>query len=127
MTDDDGFVSLFNGRDLSGWKVPAGDNGHWKVVDGVIDYDAVYPTGHPRAGYEAGALPEIALFDAGARGAITAPGATVLCSIRRTIPRARRVRACRSSIFLFSPAPTDLRYPCTNPRYPRDKLTLQKN
>lgn len=32
--------SLFNGRDLSGWKVPAGDNGHWKVVDGVIDYDA---------------------------------------------------------------------------------------
>jgi hypothetical protein len=36
----DGFVSLFNGKDLSGWKVPAGDGGHWKVVDGVIDYDA---------------------------------------------------------------------------------------
>ena len=35
-----GFVSLFNGRDLAGWKVPDGDNGHWKVVDGVIDYDA---------------------------------------------------------------------------------------
>jgi hypothetical protein len=35
-----GFVSLFNGRDLTGWKIPAGDNGHWKVVDGVIDYDA---------------------------------------------------------------------------------------
>lgn len=35
-----GFVTLFNGKDLSGWKVPAGDNGHWKVVDGVIDYDA---------------------------------------------------------------------------------------
>jgi hypothetical protein len=34
------FVSLFNNKDLSGWKVPAGDNGHWKVVDGVIDYDA---------------------------------------------------------------------------------------
>ncbi len=34
------FVSLFNGKDLSGWKVPAGDNGHWKVADGVIDYDA---------------------------------------------------------------------------------------
>jgi hypothetical protein len=34
------FTSLFNGRDLSGWKVPAGDNGHWRVVDGVIDYDA---------------------------------------------------------------------------------------
>lgn len=35
-----GFVSLFNGKDLSGWIVPQGDNGHWKVVDGVIDYDA---------------------------------------------------------------------------------------
>jgi hypothetical protein len=34
------FVSLFNGRDLTGWKVPAGDNGHWRVADGVIDYDA---------------------------------------------------------------------------------------
>jgi type 1 glutamine amidotransferase len=36
----EGFVPLFNGKDLQGWKVPAGDNGHWKVVDGVIDYDA---------------------------------------------------------------------------------------
>lgn len=36
-----GFVSLFNGRDLSGWKIPEGDNGHWKVLDGVIDYDAL--------------------------------------------------------------------------------------
>jgi hypothetical protein len=35
-----GFVSLFNGEDLTGWKVPEGDGGHWKVVDGVIDYDA---------------------------------------------------------------------------------------
>ena len=35
-----GFVSLFNGRDLTGWKIPEGDNGHWKVLDGVIDYDA---------------------------------------------------------------------------------------
>jgi type 1 glutamine amidotransferase len=34
------FVSLFDGKDLDGWKVPEGDNGHWKVVDGVIDYDA---------------------------------------------------------------------------------------
>lgn len=38
--DPEGFVSLFNGKDLAGWKVPEGDNGHWKVVDGVIDYDA---------------------------------------------------------------------------------------
>jgi hypothetical protein len=40
QADADGFISLFNGKDLTGWKVPAGDNGHWKVVDGVIDYDA---------------------------------------------------------------------------------------
>jgi hypothetical protein len=33
-------VSLFNSKDLAGWKIPAGDNGHWKVVNGVIDYDA---------------------------------------------------------------------------------------
>ena len=35
-----GFVSLFNGKDFTGWKLPEGDNGHWKIVDGVIDYDA---------------------------------------------------------------------------------------
>src|SRR3954462_13512823 len=35
-----GFTALFNGKDLSNWKVPAGDNGHCKVVDGVLDYDA---------------------------------------------------------------------------------------
>jgi hypothetical protein len=36
----EGWEPLFNGRDLSGWKIPEGDNGHWKVLDGVIDYDA---------------------------------------------------------------------------------------
>lgn len=36
----EGFITLFNGKDLSGWKIPEGDNGHWKVIDGVIDYDA---------------------------------------------------------------------------------------
>ena len=35
-----GFVSLFNGRDFTHWKVPEGDNGHWNVLNGVIDYDA---------------------------------------------------------------------------------------
>lgn len=35
----EGFVSLFNGVDFDGWRVPAGDNGHWKAKDGVIDYD----------------------------------------------------------------------------------------
>ena len=36
----DGFVSIFNGKDLTNWKLPEGDNGHWKIMDGVIDYDA---------------------------------------------------------------------------------------
>jgi hypothetical protein len=36
---EEGFVTLFNGKDFTGWKVPEGDNGHWKIVDGVIDYD----------------------------------------------------------------------------------------
>ena len=35
-----GYVSLFNGKDFSGWKVPEGDGGHWKVIGGVFDYDA---------------------------------------------------------------------------------------
>jgi hypothetical protein len=35
-----GFVSLFDGKTFAGWKVPEGDNGHWKIVNGVIDYDA---------------------------------------------------------------------------------------
>jgi hypothetical protein len=35
-----GFTSIFNGKDLTGWKIPEGDGGHWKVVDGAIDYDA---------------------------------------------------------------------------------------
>jgi 3-keto-disaccharide hydrolase len=39
-TPPEGFVSIFNGKDLTGWKIPDGDHGHWKVVDGVIDYDA---------------------------------------------------------------------------------------
>jgi hypothetical protein len=34
------FTPIFNGKDFDGWKVPEGDGGHWKVVDGVIDYDA---------------------------------------------------------------------------------------
>ncbi|WP_337176460.1 DUF1080 domain-containing protein [Paludisphaera sp.] len=37
---DDGFTPLFNGKNFAGWTVPEGDGGHWKVVDGVIDYDA---------------------------------------------------------------------------------------
>ncbi|MEX0770050.1 MAG: DUF1080 domain-containing protein [Balneolaceae bacterium] len=35
------WVSLFNGKDFSGWTLPEGDGGHWQVIDGVIDYDAM--------------------------------------------------------------------------------------
>lgn len=38
--EEAGFVPLFNGGDLARWIIPEGDNGHWKVVGGVIDYDA---------------------------------------------------------------------------------------
>lgn len=37
---EEGFTSLFDGKDLSQWVIPEGDNGHWKIVDGAIDYDA---------------------------------------------------------------------------------------
>ena len=39
QVDAEGFTSLFNGTNLDGWKIPEGDNGHWKVTGGVIDYD----------------------------------------------------------------------------------------
>jgi len=35
------YAILFNGKDFAGWKTPEGDNGHWKVTDGLIDYDAM--------------------------------------------------------------------------------------
>ena len=35
----EGFVALFNGKDLSGWKEAKGKEGHWKVEEGVITYD----------------------------------------------------------------------------------------
>lgn len=35
-----GFTNLFNGKDFTNWKLPEGDNGHWKIAGGVIDYDA---------------------------------------------------------------------------------------
>lgn len=36
----EGFRTLFDGKSLEHWKIPEGDNGHWKVMEGVIDYDA---------------------------------------------------------------------------------------
>lgn len=40
LFEDEGYKSLFNGKNLDGWVIPEGDNGHWSVIDGVIDYDA---------------------------------------------------------------------------------------
>ncbi len=34
-----GFTVLFNGVDFTRWTVPEGDGGHWKVTNGIIDYD----------------------------------------------------------------------------------------
>ncbi len=34
--EKNGFVPLFNGKDLTGWKVFGGGTGSWKVVDGAI-------------------------------------------------------------------------------------------
>jgi Domain of Unknown Function (DUF1080) len=39
--DGTGFVPLFTGIDLSNWKIPEGDNGHWKIAGEVLDYDAL--------------------------------------------------------------------------------------
>src|SRR5436309_3224444 len=36
---DSGFVPLFNGRDLPGWKVPPGDNGHWTTFEITVRRD----------------------------------------------------------------------------------------
>src|SRR5258707_776374 len=34
-----GFVTLFNGKDLTGWKADAAATQHWAVHDGMIDYN----------------------------------------------------------------------------------------
>src|SRR5436309_3019376 len=39
-----GFVSLFNGKDLTGWKTHEGDKAKWEVVDGAIV--GTGPVGH---------------------------------------------------------------------------------
>ena len=35
----EGFVALFNGKDLAGWKDAEKLAAHWKVEDGVLHYD----------------------------------------------------------------------------------------
>ena len=36
---DEGFRSLYNGVDLRGWKQVAGNEGHWKASNWILDYD----------------------------------------------------------------------------------------
>ena len=36
---DDGFRPLFNGKDLTGWKADEQAKQHWRVADGIIQYD----------------------------------------------------------------------------------------
>lgn len=36
-----GMISLFDGNSLDGWKLHPKSAGHWQVIDGVIDYDAL--------------------------------------------------------------------------------------
>jgi len=43
LQDNEGFVPLFNGKDLSGWKKEAAHEGHWVVRDGFVRYDAKGP------------------------------------------------------------------------------------
>src|SRR5690606_16801117 len=36
---DEGFISLYNGVDLTGWKEEESKTGHWKAKDWTLDYD----------------------------------------------------------------------------------------
>ncbi|MFI5194155.1 MAG: DUF1080 domain-containing protein [Chitinophagales bacterium] len=36
---DDGFRSLYDGKDLNNWNLRSGDAGHWTAQDWLIDYD----------------------------------------------------------------------------------------
>lgn len=38
-TPPEGFVALFNGKDLTGWKADEQAKQHWRVADGIIKYD----------------------------------------------------------------------------------------
>src|SRR4051812_34482988 len=55
---EDGFVPIFNGKDIEGWKIAYGgkgnkDNSSWKVVDGVLVSDGeISHIFSPRNDYE---------------------------------------------------------------------------
>ncbi len=56
-----GYIALFNGKDLSGWKIPEGDGGHWKALNGVIDYDAESQAQGDKGLWTAGAYSDFVL------------------------------------------------------------------
>ena len=39
--EEQGFTSLFNGTDFTGWKLTDVAREHWSVKDGVLDFDGV--------------------------------------------------------------------------------------
>ncbi len=43
QADQQGFVPLFNGRDLTGWKADEKARRHWAVADGVLKFDGHGP------------------------------------------------------------------------------------
>ena len=36
---DDGFVSMFDGQTMNGWRMVSGHEGPWRAFAGVIGYD----------------------------------------------------------------------------------------
>ncbi len=36
---DEGFISLYSGLDLRGWRSDPGHTGHWRAKDSILDYD----------------------------------------------------------------------------------------
>lgn len=39
QAQDDGFVSLFDGKTMKGWRMNEGQEGHWRAVNGILAYD----------------------------------------------------------------------------------------
>jgi hypothetical protein len=45
--EDQGFVSIYNGLDLRGWKREAAHEAHWKAKDWILDYDGKCDAAEP--------------------------------------------------------------------------------
>jgi hypothetical protein len=72
----DGFVSLFNGKDLTGWRSPPNQPGNWRVKDGVLigsgaAFDSLFTT---RTDYKNFHLRLEGRINEGGRGAVFCRG-----------------------------------------------------